>query len=167
MVVVDPRRTETARQFEHVAVRPDADAWLLLSMLHVIFDEGLADERVAAPSTPRARRRCARLARRAPAGGRPAARTGVAGRTRCARSRATSPRADGAAAYGRTGSCLGRFGTLVAFLIDALNAVTGNLDRPGGAVFGRPAIALDDVGERVGPRHLRQARARASATSRT
>jgi anaerobic selenocysteine-containing dehydrogenase len=28
--------------------------------------------------------------------------------------------------------------------------VTGNLDRPGGAVFGRPAVALDDVGERVG-----------------
>ena len=58
--------------------------------------------------------------------------------------------ADGAAAYGRTGSCLGRFGTLVAFLLDALNAVTGNLDRPGGAVFGRPPIALDDVGEQVG-----------------
>ena len=38
----------------------------------------------------------------------------------------------GSAAYGRTGSCLGRFGTLVAFLIDALNAVTGNLDQPGG-----------------------------------
>ena len=55
-----------------------------------------------------------------------------------------------AAVYGRTGSCLGRFGTLVAHLIDALNAVTGNLDRPGGAVFGRPAVALDDVGEQTG-----------------
>ena len=55
-----------------------------------------------------------------------------------------------AAVYGRTGSCLGRFGTLVAYLLDALNAVTGNLDRPGGAVFGRPAIALDDVGEQTG-----------------
>ncbi len=65
--------------------------------------------------------------------------------------------ADGAAAYGRTGSCLGRHGTLVAFLLDALNAVTGNLDRPGGAVFGRPPVALDDVGERVGPRDLRRA----------
>src|SRR3954471_22400523 len=43
VVVVDPRRTETARQFEHVPVRPDTDAWLLLSLLHVIFDEGLAD----------------------------------------------------------------------------------------------------------------------------
>jgi formate dehydrogenase len=39
---------------------------------------------------------------------------------------------------------------VVAFLIDALNAVTGNLDRPGGAVFGRPAIAIDDVGEATG-----------------
>ena len=44
----------------------------------------------------------------------------------------------------------GPFGTLVAFLLDALNAVTGNLDRPGGAVFGRPPIALDDIGEKAG-----------------
>ncbi len=58
--------------------------------------------------------------------------------------------ADGAAAYGRTGSCLGRFGTLVAFLLDALNAVTGNLDRPGGAVFGRAPVPLDKIGEQVG-----------------
>ena len=58
--------------------------------------------------------------------------------------------AEGAAVYGRTGSCLGRFGTLVAHLLDALNVVTGNLDAPGGAVFGRPAIALDEVAERIG-----------------
>ena len=43
VVVVDPRRTETARQYEHVPIRPDTDAWLLLSMLHVIFAEGLED----------------------------------------------------------------------------------------------------------------------------
>jgi anaerobic selenocysteine-containing dehydrogenase len=55
-----------------------------------------------------------------------------------------------AAAYGRTGTCLGRFGTLVAYLLDALNAVTGNLDRPGGAVFGRPPIALDEIAEKAG-----------------
>ncbi len=65
-------------------------------------------------------------------------------------------KADGAAAYGRTGSCLGRFGTLVAFLLDALNAVTGNLDRPGGAVFGSPPIAIDDLGEKLGLGDLRQ-----------
>src|SRR5205085_6614646 len=44
VVVVDPRRTETARAFEHVPIRPDTDAWFLLSLLHVIFEEGLADE---------------------------------------------------------------------------------------------------------------------------
>ena len=38
----------------------------------------------------------------------------------------------------------------MSFLLDALNAVTGNLDRPGGAVFGRPPIPLDDIGEQVG-----------------
>src|SRR5438874_1166765 len=44
VVVVDPRRSETARAFEHVPIRADTDAWLLLSLLHVIFEEGLADE---------------------------------------------------------------------------------------------------------------------------
>ena len=147
VVVVDPRRTETARQFEHVPIRPDTDALLLLSLIAVIFEEGLADpvylarmtegagelERLAAAHPPEAT----------------ADRTGIsAERVReLARDFAS---AQGAAAYGRTGSCLGRFGTLVAFLLDALNAVTGNLDRPGGSVFGRPAIALDDVGELVG-----------------
>ena len=43
----------------------------------------------------------------------------------------------------------------MAYLLDALNAVTGNLDRPGGAVFGRPPIALDEVAEKA-TRDLRQ-----------
>ena len=43
VVVVDPRRTETARQFEHLPIRPDTDALLLLSMLAVIFEEELVD----------------------------------------------------------------------------------------------------------------------------
>ena len=51
VVVIDPRRTETARQFEHLPIRPDADAWMLLSMLNVIFEEGLTDERFVAQRT--------------------------------------------------------------------------------------------------------------------
>src|SRR3954471_18811986 len=35
VVVVDPRRSETARAFEHVPIRADTDAWLLLSLLNV------------------------------------------------------------------------------------------------------------------------------------
>jgi formate dehydrogenase len=147
VVVVDPRRSETARAFEHVAVRPDTDAWLLLSLLHTIFDEGLEDwaamvhqsegygwlREAAAAHPPEATEE----------------RTGVPAQTvrALARDLAAAP---SAAVYGRTGSCLGRFGTLVAFLLDSLNVVTGNLDAPGGWVFGRPAIALDEVAEQAG-----------------
>src|SRR3954447_9985687 len=147
VVVVDPRRTETARQFEHVAVTPDTDAWLLLSLLQVIFEEGLADRRFLAGWT-RGADRLEQLAR-AHAPEATEERTGIAADDVRALARDFAT-ADGAAAYGRTGRCLGRHGTAVAFLIDALNAVTGNLDRPGGAVFGKPAVALDDVGARTG-----------------
>ena len=43
VVVVDPRRSETARQFEHLPVHPDSDAFLLLSLIATVFEEGLAD----------------------------------------------------------------------------------------------------------------------------
>lgn len=143
VVVADPRRTETAAAFEHLPVRPDTDAFLLLSLIHTVFDEGLEDtRRTRGAETLRA------LAARHPPEA-TEAHTGVPARTarRLARDLAE---ADGAAVYGRTGSCLGRHGTLVAFLLDALNAITGNLDRPGGAVFGSPPIALDAVAERLG-----------------
>ncbi|MBI5107040.1 MAG: molybdopterin-dependent oxidoreductase, partial [Solirubrobacterales bacterium] len=147
VVVVDPRRSETARQFEHVAVRPDTDAWLLLSLLHVVFAEGLADREALARQAVGGA--WLEDAVRAFAPEDTEARTGVPAATvrELARALAT---AGGGAVYGRTGSCLGRFGTLVAFLLDALNVVTGNLDAPGGAVFGRPAVALDDVAEQIG-----------------
>jgi formate dehydrogenase len=147
VVVLDPRRSETARAFEHVPVRPDSDAWLCLSLLHVLFAEGLTDEEAL-------RRQAVGAAwlREAAAAFPPeetAARTGVPADTVRALARDLAA-ARGAAVYGRTGSCLGRFGTLVAFLLDALSIVTGNLDAPGGSVFGRPAVALDKVARQIG-----------------
>ena len=59
-------------------------------------------------------------------------------------------RTDHAAVYGRTGSCLGRNGTVVAFLLDALNLVTGNLDREGGAMFGDPPIDFSRIADLAG-----------------
>ena len=147
VVVVDPRRTETARQFEHLPIRPDADAWLLLSILHVIFEENLADERFISIGTSGAAALADRAAAFAPE--RTEDVTGLPANSIREGARAFAA-AEGAVAYGRTGSCLGRFGTLVAYLLDALNAVTGNLDAPGGAVFGRPPLALDEIGERAG-----------------
>lgn len=147
VVVVDPRRTETARAFEHVPIRPDADAWLLLSMIRTIMDEGRGDGAFAD-------RWCAEVGAlhemaRAVDPAEAAERTGIPAEAIATLARDFA-RAGGAAAYGRTGSCLGRFGTLVAFLIDALNAVTGNLDVPGGAVFGRPPVALDELAALLG-----------------
>src|SRR5438445_3206069 len=45
VVVIDPRRTETARLAdEHVAIAPGGDVSLLLAMLHVLVAESLCDE---------------------------------------------------------------------------------------------------------------------------
>jgi formate dehydrogenase len=147
VVVLDPRRSETARAFEHIAVRPDADAWLLLSLLNVIFAEGLEDRRaIAAQAT--GVEVLERLAEAYPPEQTEAV-TGVDADTtrRLARDLASAERA---AVYGRTGSCLGRRGTLVAFLLDALNVITGNLDREGGAIFGTGPIQLEDLLHRIG-----------------
>ncbi len=147
VVVVDPRRTETARHFEHVAIRPDTDAWLMLGLLHVLFAEGLADRE--ALRTQATGSGWLETAVRAVTPQDAAGHTGIPAEAivQLARDLAAAPRA---AVYGRTGSCLGRFGTLVAFLMDAVNVVTGNLDRRGGAVFGLPAVSLDEVAEKTG-----------------
>jgi anaerobic selenocysteine-containing dehydrogenase len=147
IVVVDPRRSETARAFEHLAIEPDSDAWLLLSLLEVIFAEGLEDDvAIERQSTgvEALRELCAPYPPE-----QTEARTGIAAETvrGLARDLAAAERA---AVYGRTGSCLGRNGTMVSFLLDALNVVTGNLDREGGAMFGDPPIDFSRLADLVG-----------------
>jgi anaerobic selenocysteine-containing dehydrogenase len=147
VVVVDPRRSETARAFEHLPIDPDADAWLLLSLLCVIFAEGLAD-RDAIDRQARGAEALRELCAPYPPE-ETEARTGIAAGVarELARDLAGAERA---AVYGRTGSCLGRNGTLVSFLLDALNVVTGNLDREGGAMFGDPPVDLSRLADMVG-----------------
>jgi anaerobic selenocysteine-containing dehydrogenase len=133
IVVIDPRRTETAEAAdEHVAVIPGTDAYLLFGMLHTLFAEGLtrlgrAEGLVKNLDT------LEQLARAWPPE-RVAGVTGVDAETirRLAREMAT---ARTAALHGRTGTCTQRFGTITGWLIDALNTVTGNLDIPGGSMF--------------------------------
>lgn len=147
VVVVDPRRTETARAYEHLPVRPDSDAWLLLSMLCVIFAEDLADTTALAEQTTGWRALREIVLRYPPEDTRN--RTGVEADVvrSLARDFAAAP---SAVAYGRTGACLGRHGTLVSFLLDALSIVTGNLDRAGGMLFSQAVIPLEDMGEKAG-----------------
>jgi anaerobic selenocysteine-containing dehydrogenase len=133
VVVVDPRRSRTAEEAdEHHFIRPGTDALLLFAMVHVLFEEELAQpgrlaehatgidrmRELAEPFTPEAA---------APV-------TGIAADEirRIARELAA---ADRAAVYGRIGTCTQEFGTLASWLVDALNFLTGNLDREGGAMF--------------------------------
>lgn len=142
VLVIDPRRTETARDFEWQPIVPDTDAWLLLSIINVLFDEGLIDHRRAREISVGHESLRTLAADFAPEV--TAARTGVdAAAARDLARQLTSKRS---AIYGRTGTCLGSYGTLVNFLMGAINLLTGNLDRRGGSVFGDaplPLIKLD------------------------
>ncbi|HET9198385.1 MAG TPA: molybdopterin-dependent oxidoreductase [Solirubrobacterales bacterium] len=133
VVVVDPRRSETASAFEHLPIRPGTDAWLLLAMLNVLFAEGLVDREAVAVQAAGIDELAAAASRVTPELA--AERTGIAATEieALARSFAAAP---SAVAYGRTGTCTSAAGTVVAALMDALNVLSGNFDRPGGALFG-------------------------------
>ncbi len=148
VVVVDPVRTRTAEAAsEHVAIRPGTDALLLLAMVHTIFTEGLDDLGDAAPYVVGVEDVRALAEEFSPE--RVAAATGVDAATtrRLARELA---QAETAAVYGRMGTTTQRFGTLASWLVDVLNIVTGNLDRPGGVMF--PTAAAGQPNTRPGPR---------------
>ncbi|GAB4582362.1 molybdopterin-dependent oxidoreductase [Nocardia sp. IFM 10818] len=129
-VVVDPRRTRTAKLAdEHLFIRPGSDAYLLFGIVHTLFAEGLTDIRVDAQGLEEVRTAAAAFPPEAVA-----ARTGVDAATivRLARELAAAPTA---AVYARIGTCTAEFGTLTQWLVDVVNVLTGNLDSPGGAMF--------------------------------
>ena len=141
VLIVDPRRSETAVAFEWLGIVPDTDSLLLLSLLQVMFADGMVDtdtvkrqadgldwlQAMCRPFTPEST----------------ATRTGIdADSVRTlARDLVNTPRA---AVYGRLGTCAGSHGTLTTFLIDAVNLAAGNLDVPGGSVFS----SMHTVGQR-------------------
>lgn len=138
VVVVDPRRTETARRYEHVAIRPDGDTFLLVGLLKTLFAEGLVDrDRVAAIAVGLDDLKAHVLAV-------PddliAAQTGMTMATIAAIARRFAA-AERAAVYGALGLCRGRFGTLGAYLASVLNAVTLRYGAPGGVRFGHQLLA--------------------------
>jgi anaerobic selenocysteine-containing dehydrogenase len=133
IVVVDPRRSRTAQLAdEHLAIRPGTDALLLFALVQTVIADGLVgldhleqhvsglDEvsALAAPFTAEA----------------VAPHVGVEADVirRLAHELAAAP---SAAVYGRIGTTTQAFGSLASWLVDVLNVLTGNLDRPGGAMF--------------------------------
>ena len=138
VVVVDPRRTETARiADEHVPVRPGGDVHLLLAMLHTLVEDGLRPPNH--PAMEGLDELCALARSWSPEEAAPHAGVDAATIRRLARDFAS---ADAAVLFARIGVCHQVTGTLVHWLVNAINAVTGNLDAPGGQMFATPAVDL-------------------------
>jgi anaerobic selenocysteine-containing dehydrogenase len=146
LVVVDPRRTKTAKAAdEHLTIRPGSDAAWLAALAQVLFDEDLVDtgaagehldgvdavRRLVAPFTPEAVEHATWIAPEVT--------------RRIARELAAAPTA---AVYGRIGTNTVPFGTLASWLTDVVTILTGNLDRPGGMMWAHPAHLPP---RRVGP----------------
>ena len=145
VVVIDPRRTETAAEVlkrggEHHFVRPGADGWFVAAMLLTLWRDGawktdLLDEitdgnwhvipDLLEPFTPEA----------------VAEKVGIDAETirRIAREFAAAP---SAVAYGRVGISLVPFATLTHWFVELMNIVTGNFDRAGGQMFAKYPIDL-------------------------
>lgn len=143
LVVVDPRRTETARDAdEHVAILPGGDAAFLLSLVHVLVADGYARrdkiERLARGWDQVEKR----LEAFAPA--RVAAAVGVHESTirRLAREFSSAPTA---VAYSRVGVCNNEHGTVATFATDLVNLAAGRLGEIGGSMFPKPVFDTQPI----------------------
>lgn len=133
LTVIDPARTRTAAMADrHVAPRPGTDAALLFAVVHTLFDEGLVDLGDLAELVDGVDEVEALAMEFAPA--HVADHCGVTAEEIrvLAREIAAAP---SAAVYGRMGTSTVEFGTIGSWLVDVINILTGNLDRPGGAMF--------------------------------
>ncbi|WP_435611964.1 molybdopterin oxidoreductase family protein [Streptomyces sp. bgisy159] len=147
LTVVDPRRTRTAALADrHLAIRPGTDALLLAAMAHALFEEDLADPGELAPHLHGLDELRHALRDFTPEAVAVACDVEAPLIRILARELAAAPTA---AVYGRIGSCTVAHGTLASWLVDVLNILTGNLDRPGGALF--PQAATDRTPRPAGP----------------
>lgn len=144
VVMVNPRRTETAQSLdgcEHVFIRPDTDVFLLMAMLRVLYDERRiqnADHLRGVAALGRAVQEF-EVADAAAATGVPAEKI-----VELARNFASAP---AATAYCSTGVNMGSSGSLAFFAVQALNALTGNLDKVGGARVPLRSVRLSKLAE--------------------
>lgn len=138
LVVVDPRRSETAAISDrHLFIRPGQDAALLLGILNTLFEENLGRPTpLPVDGLERVREAVAAFDAESMS-----ARCGVPAESirQLARDFAAAERA---VCYGRMGVSTQAFGTLCQWLVQLINLVTGNLDRVGGALCTSPALDL-------------------------
>ena len=141
LIVIDPRRSRTARKADqHLAIRPGTDGLMTAALANVLFEDGpgisdhLVDHvtgldalgPVLAPFTPEAVAQICDIA------------------AEDIRALAEDLASHTGALYGRMGTTATRFGTLTSWLVDVVNVLSGNLDVPGGAMFATSgALGLD------------------------
>tara|TARA_R110000772_G_scaffold31812_11_gene78237 strand:- start:9368 stop:11641 length:2274 start_codon:yes stop_codon:yes gene_type:complete len=133
VIVIDPRRTETANMADqHVPIRPGTDACFLFAIIHHLFASGRVNLGTVAPFT-----KGLEIVEQLAADFSPDRVAHICGVPADVIRQIASDFADAGSAvwYGRTGTCTQRFGTLSCWLQDLINILTGNLDRPGGAMF--------------------------------
>jgi anaerobic selenocysteine-containing dehydrogenase len=159
LVVVDPKRTLTAREADqHLFIRPGTDAFLLMALVHVLLNEGLSNNRLAEHTVglEQLPKLCQPFA---PERVEPIC--GIAAETIRELARSLAAAASSAAVYGRLGTCTQEFGTLTSWLVEVVNLLTGNLDRVGGAMFPKAAAGarntqgVPGVGRGLRPGRLR------------
>ncbi|OBG88142.1 molybdopterin-binding oxidoreductase [Mycobacterium sp. E802] len=139
LVVIDPARTRTAElAHRHVAPRPGTDAALLFAIVHALFDEDLVDLGRLAEHVNGLEEVRALADEFSPEAVEQACGVPAEEIRELARELAAAPTA---AVYGRIGTSTVEFGTISSWLVDVINVLTGNLDRPGGAMFPLGAAA--------------------------
>ena len=162
VVVIDPRRTETADiASEHHFIRPATDVLLLLAMLNEIYLQGYADK--ARAKNNRAAALAPEIARIADFAKDYSAEsvadiTGIAA-SEIKRLVKEFCEAESSVCYGRMGVSVQEFGLLSQYLIMVINIVTGRLDEVGGLMFPNPAV---DVVNNSGPGYLGKRHSRVS-----
>jgi len=148
VIVVDPRRTETARAAtDHVFIRPDTDVFFYLAFLHELLATGAVDRRLVAEHTTGFADVAGLVSHWTPE--RAAEVTHIPATT-LREIVAAYTAADGAALYSSTGVNMGTNGVLAFWLQEVINAVSGNLDRRGGTLVGEGVMDFARFGVRTG-----------------
>lgn len=140
IVVIDPRKTETATfASEHFLIKPASDAFLLLAIINTLFAENLINLGKLAEFTDGTETLLEVSNEFTPE--KSEQTTGIPA-VEIRRIAIEFAKAKSAICYGRMGVSVQKFGGLCNWLINAINILTGNFDRQGGAMFTAPAFDL-------------------------
>ena len=136
VIVVDPRRTETAdKSDQHLFIKPGTDVYMLASMINLILskseDQKLPDHFEKFDELKALFERFT-----------PELTSAITGVTPEALQELVADfiEADSAVCYGRMGLSTQEHGVLCQWMINLVNILTDNFDKPGGAMFPSPAF---------------------------